>query len=111
MLDFQLVAKRPCLVGDPARNNADLHVAPGEVVPFCMNWEVLEVLGYVDRVYEVDERREAPPAIPSDLDAFKVDELRDLLESLGVPPHRVLGSGQGGNVLKKDLIAAIRATK
>lgn len=108
-LDFQLVATKPCIVSGPKGEN--LHVAPGEVVPFVKQWEVLVANGFADRVYKVDERREAKPAIPSNLDALKVDELRDLLGDLGIPPHRVEGTGTRGTILKKDLIAAIKAAK
>ncbi len=109
--NFKLVAKRSVLVGDPARGNADLLVDTGEVVPFCKNWEGLEAIGYVDRVYELDSRRKAKPAIPVKLGGMGKDELRDLLDSLGVPPHSITGTGSNGYVIKPDLIAAIEAQR
>jgi hypothetical protein len=109
--DFKLVAKRPVLVGDPARDNANLLVESGEVVPFCKNWEGLEAIGYVDRVYELDSRRKAKPAIPAKLGDMGKDELRDLLDDLGVPPHSLIGTGSKGYVIKPDLIAAIEAQR
>jgi crotonobetainyl-CoA:carnitine CoA-transferase CaiB-like acyl-CoA transferase len=110
-LEFTLVAKKRCLVGDPKRDNAELLCEPGELVPFCQNWELLEVNGYVDRVYEVDERRAARPAIPAKLNNMTKDELRDLLVELGVPTHHVQGSGTSGYVLKSDLITAVEAVR
>ena len=110
-MDFTLVAKKRCLVGDPKRNNIDLLVEIGEIVPFCTNWEVLEANGYVDRVYQIDERRTARPAIPAKLNKMTKDELRDLLVELGVPTHHVQGSGTGGYVLKGDLVTAVEAVR
>jgi len=110
-LEFVLVAKSRCLIGDPARNNADLSIGPGEIVPFCLNWEVLESHGRVERVYEYDERREAKPPIPENFEDMGKNELRDLLSAQGVPPHSVVGSGSKGYVVKADLVAALGALR
>jgi hypothetical protein len=107
-LDFILVAKKRCLVGDPDNDNAELLLEVGDTVPFCKNWEVLEANGYVDRTYYGDIVK-PKPAIPSNLVSLTVDELRDLLVELEIPPHRLKGSGKDGGVLKKDLIAAVKA--
>lgn len=73
--------------------------------------ERLEMRGYSVREANLQFDLAVPPDVP-DLEDMTVPELRRALTNLGIDPDEdIEGSGSGGNVVKADLIEALRGAQ